>query len=257
VITFVVWKWVSARYRVPYGDEHVVGMMHQLRAAYPKPHRFICITDEPVEGVECFPIWKDLADMPNPCSPPGTTHLPSCYRRLKIFDPAVTRAMGIEDGAPVCSMDLDNLLVGPIDGLMEMEPEADFCGWHGIGVWKKSVYCGAVWRFRAGRLPWLWSEFDPATSPQRCNEERYFGTDQAWLSLRLMGKYPGWTPDEHGVLSYVVNLRGAHYGTGGMLPGHARIVCFNGPRKPWHPEAWREAPWVKSFWPPRERSLPA
>jgi hypothetical protein len=233
---FVCWKWYSAHYPTKFTAEHV-----NILAAMLKQHatvtRLICITDDP-EGVECetFPLWDDLGKTFNP----NGRQYPSCYRRLKLFDPAMTRAMGIIDGTPIVSIDLDVVIVREINRLVDMWPEDHFVGWRALSgyAWKRPRYLnGSIWRLRAGMLPFIWTEFDPLTTPQLIYDQGYFGTDQGWLSLRLSERR-AWD-DSHGIYAWSW-IR--------ALPTNARIICFNGPEKPWHDNVRREAPWIQAHY---------
>jgi hypothetical protein len=95
-------------------------------------------------------------------------------------------------------------------------------------------------------VSYLWDEFDPVVSPAKALAARFFGSDQAWISYRLEGKAPGWGRLD-GVLSYTSNL-GIRGRGRGALPSSARIVCFNGKRKPWDPAVQAASPWVTAHW---------
>jgi hypothetical protein len=238
MITFVVWKWFSPTYRTVFLPEYVNIFAAMLARHYGAPYRLICITDDP-QGVDCetFPIWADHANLHNPSG----AVLPSCYRRLKIFDAETTRALGITEGERVVSIDLDCVLVSDLVPMFERA--GDLVAWKGIGTFRPVVYNGSLFMFRAGRLQWLWDEFDPIESPKQTREARYFGSDQAWLSFRLNGKAPGWDV-EHGVYSYA---RDVHLQE---LPANARVVFFNGKRKPWEAKTQASAPWITRHWRP-------
>jgi len=235
VITFVVWKWASPEYRTIFTHKHVNTFKAMLDRHYAEPHRLICITDN-TDGVECetFPLWKDCAGLRNPSG----AMLPSCYRRLKLFI-AATDDIGIAKGERVVSMDLDVVLVGDLKPLFERDDE--FVGWRGVGSFRPVVYNGSLFMFKAGCMRWLWDEFDPEKSPQQTREARYFGSDQAWLSLKLNGTAPGWDIAD-GVYSYSRDLRQR------PLPDNARIVSFNGKHKPWDARSQAETPWIRKHW---------
>lgn len=239
MITFVCWKWRDPTYRTRFHPVFVNIFAAMLARHYRAPHRLICVTDDPVD-VQCetFPLWKDHGKLRNPSG----ACLPSCYRRLKLFDVATTRAMGIEDDERVVSMDLDVVMISDLVPLFETE--VDFQGWKGIGSWRPVVYNGSLSMFRAGRLQKLWDEFDPVQSPKQTREAKYFGSDQAWISYRMNGTAPGWDRPE-GVYSYA---RDVHPIDGKPLPANARLIFFNGKRKPWERQTQRSAPWIARHW---------
>ena len=234
MITIVSWCWKGTRKFLPeYVDVHKAMFGRMMR----EPHRYLCVTDIP-EGMHCetYPLWEDLSRVRNLVG----GHLPSCYRRLKIFDPVTTRTMGIEDGDRVVSADLDIALVGDVSPLFD-RPE-NFVGWRVPGGRHASVFNGTVFMHRAGTMSNLWTDFDPGKSPHDARNAGYFGTDQGWLSLRLASSAAGWTRED-GVISYASDCR-----LTGALPDHARLISFHGKRKPWQKEVQGESPWVREHW---------
>lgn len=240
MITFVCWKWRSrtTTHRAKYTAEHANVWNASLRRNYKGELRTICITDDP-EGVdfETFPLWQDCSTLSNPSG----AHLPSCYRRLRIFDPLATSEMDIEEGSKVVSCDLDVVYVRDVTPMFRYDE--DFRGWRGVGAYNPVVYNGTLFMFRAGRMQRLWREFDPSSSPLVANKARYFGSDQGWISYMLAGKAPGWGPQD-GIYSYTSDMNGSR----GHLPHAARIVSFNGKRKPWEDQVRRMSPWIEKHW---------
>ena len=239
MITFVGWKWHGNGYRETYTAQHVNIWAAGIKRHYRGPHRIVCVTDD-AKDVECetFPLWKDCGGLTNPSG----KHLPSCFRRLKIFSPLTTAEMGIDDGAKVASIDLD--VVFPRDLVPIFDREEDFVGWKGEGTYNPVVYNGSMFMFRAGRMAKLWDDFRPESSPQAAVKARYFGSDQGWLSYKLNGSVPGWGTRD-GVFSYSRDVRTTRQG---KLPQMARIVSFNGKMKPWHMKAVDKDPWIKDHW---------
>jgi len=236
-VTFIVWKWFSPTYRTFFEPSYVNIFAAMLKRHYALPYRLICITDD-AKDVECetFPIWRDHANLINANGPV----LPSCYRRLKLFHPETTQALGIADDERVVSCDLDAVIVNDMTPLFEC-PD-DFRAWKGVGHFQPVVYNGSLYMFRAGRMRWLWDEFDPVTSPKQTREAKYFGSDQAWMSLRLSGRAPGWDIDD-GVYSFARDIVKLN------LPvDRARVVFFNGKRKPWETVTQNSAPWIARHW---------
>lgn len=238
MLTVVVWKWQQPGFRVGYSAEIVDAMREMVARHYKQPHRFICITDDPT-GVtaETFPLWADCSEMSNACG----KHLPSCYRRLRLFSRKTTDEMGIALGSRVVSLDLDMVITADLTPLFE-RPER-FIGWRVPGTRHAHVFNGSMWLFQAGKFDWLWDEFSPAKSPMRANDAGYFGSDQAWISYRLAGGEAGWTAQD-GVYSFTRDIMRSR-----MLPRNTRVVSFNGKRKPWGPEVRQMAPWIVKYYP--------
>jgi hypothetical protein len=231
-LTIVCWKWGQNKYRHDFTAEHVNTLAAMVARNYRLPHRFVCITDDPT-GVECetYPLWKDHSEMKNACG----DHLPSCYRRLKIFSKSVYQDLGER----ILSLDLDVVITRDMAPLWEQH--YDFLGWRVRGHVHNVVYNGSMFMFQAGAHEDIWDDFDPEVSPIEANRAGYFGSDQAWMSYKIKGRAPGWT-FENGVLSYPREVRRR------PLPAVTRMVIFHGKRKPWEPAIQTEAPWVADHW---------
>ena len=251
MIHFVCWKWRSA-YRETFTAEHVNTLDVMLAKHCSLAHKLICITDDS-QGVGCdviFPLWDDFADLLNPYDT-GDGAFPSCYRRLRLFDPSTQELMGIRGGDQVVSIDLDVVIVRDLAPLLNRHAEQEFTGWKVFGgmAWPQPWYLqGSFFRFRAGALTELWRDFDPIRSPAQTKAAGYFGSDQAWLSYKLMGRYPTWGGAD-GIISFLTNLCEIR-GNRGALPPSARIVCFNGPQKPWHADVQEQWPWIAHHYKP-------
>lgn len=244
MITFVCWKWKSPaykKYRHEFTAEHVNVWADSFRRHYKAPHRLVCITDDPAGvEIETFPLWPDLSESANPSG----KHLPSCYRRLKLFSSMVQSEMNIDPGSLVSWIDLDVVFVRNIRPMFEKfeNNPSPFFGWMGVGAHNPTVYNGTLVMFRAGQVDALWNEFNPQTSPDLAIKSRYFGSDQGWISYKIAGRAPGWgTPD--GILSYSRDVRSNQ-----PLPPYARIVSFNGKMKPWDKETIRRSQWIRQHW---------
>lgn len=239
--TFVTWKWKSPDgFRARYTFDHVNAMASMIGQYCPEKHRTICVTDDP-SGVRVptYPIWSDHSEMRNASG----HHLPSCYRRLKLFDRATLEGLGIPMGSRVVSIDLDAVIlddIGPT--IRRREP---FVGWGVPGSKHPQVLNGSIWMFTAGEYQWMWDTFDPLSSPQKAIEQGFFGSDQSWMSQQLIySRDTGvWEAQKDGVLSYPRDVRGPR-----VLPKHARIVMFHGKRKPWDPVTRRESRWLERYY---------
>lgn len=235
-ILFVCWKWRQEGCRSSYSAEHANVWNRMVRRHCTLPLRTVCITDDP-KGVDfdTFPLWGDHATVQNP----NGSHLPSCYRRLKIFSREVTDALGVPEGGGVVSTDLDVVILKNVDPMFVHD--APFLGWKRIGPTKPIGYNGSLFMFRAGEMERLWTSFDPATSPMRARRAKQYGSDQGWISYVIAGTAPGWT-QASGVYSYSADVRLKR------LPLNARIVSFNGRLKPWMTSVMRADPWVRQNW---------
>lgn len=255
-LNFIVWKWHDPDYDVSYEAHHVNTLASMLARHVHQPYRLICITDDP-EGIECetFPLWTDLSHMKNK----GWEHLPnvqnkvfpSCYRRLKIFSPEVTRSLGIEDGERVVSIDLDVVITDTLDPLFDREE--NFVGWYGNStneLYGFNGFNGSLFMFRAGTCEFLWTQFDPQESPKLAKEAGFYGSDQGWLSYKMYANSPQWNASD-GVLRYfpdlVIPFPNEPVVLVSPLPG-TRIAVFCGAHKPWDEISLMQSPWITEYY---------
>jgi hypothetical protein len=202
------------------------------------PVRVVCVTDDPT-GISCetFPLWEDCGKLRNASG----AHLPSCYRRLKIYDRATQRELGIPVADRVVSIDLDSLVTGNLrDVLLK---KGIFVGWKLAGMNHDETYNGSFQMFTAGSLRDIWEDFDPARSPQVASAAGWRGSDQAWLSMKLIGREGCTNIDYPTFASYPLHIRKM-----GAFSARTRLVFFHGKKKPWSPEARAEASWISRYW---------
>lgn len=223
MLTVVTFKWRDPQYGGVFKSEHVNVLRSMVKRHYDAPHRFVCFTDDPDGldgGVEALPIWDDHANVANPTG----GGRPSCYRRLKLFDPAMRDVLGERF---VC-MDVDAVITGDLKPLWD-RPE-DVVMWKSpTGEWP---YNGAMFMANAGARPEVWTDFDPVESPRKTHKAGYRGSDQAWMSYRLGWGEATWTQERDGVWFLNPSERG-------RKPANARIVFTTGRCPPWKAhESW-------------------
>jgi hypothetical protein len=212
VLTVVCWKWNG--WRSEYKAAHVNALEVMLKDHLALEHRLVCVTDDPA-GVKCetLPIWREPAvRLPN-----GKMN---CYRRLRMFAPEARELLGER----VLSIDLDVVILKDITDLITDDDFRILAG-------RSAPYNGSLCLHRPGTRPFLWSEFDPKTSPKaagkrKMNGRPYVGSDQAWISHRAPNEATWGVED--GVYQYV------DFESGGPVPDEARIIFFAGKHKPWH-----------------------
>lgn len=235
MLSVVCWKWKpKPGYRSAYGPDQVHTLARMVARHYRRPHRFICVTDDPAgldPAIEVIPLWEQYGELP---SPHGGNN-PSCYRRLRAFAPDA----GDLFGERLVSLDLDVVLVGDVSPLWD-RPE-DFVIWGDTA--KGTPYNGSMWLLRTGTRPRVWTEFDPVKSPARARALGYIGSDQAWIGAALGPNEPRWTARD-GVYSYRNEIKAK----GGLLPPNARIVIFHGHVDPWHSATQRRYRWVREHY---------
>jgi hypothetical protein len=234
-LTVVCWRWQPMEgYRSTFGPETVNVLRRMVARHYPHPHRFVCVTDD-VEGldpaIDIVPLWNDYADLPSPAGGKN----PSCYRRLRAFAPDI----GDVFGPRFVSLDLDCVIVGDLTPLWD-RPE-DFVIWGDTNP--STFYNGSMFLMTAGARARVWTEFNPARSPQLAKAAGHFGSDQGWISYCLGPHEAKWSRAD-GVYSYRNDL--APNGASN-LPADARITLWHGSVDPWTPNGQRLG-WVREHY---------
>lgn len=250
VLTVVTFKWGQPGYRSSFTAENVNITRRMVARHYQKPHRFICVTDDPVgldPEVEVLPLWGDFASIPNPTWVNG----PSCYRRLKVFSKWFTEFAGER----IVVLDLDVVITGDLSPLWDRDE--DFLIWR-PGTARQPV-CASMFMLRAGTMQHIWDTFDAAISPKLAGRQGFRGSDQAWIGYCIGRDHPGWTTAD-GVYGYkdhlykpgkpapTINIPSIYkiktQPASGALPKDARVVMFTGRPDPWDAEALAAAPWI-------------
>lgn len=232
-MTVVTWKWNQPGYRSTYGPETVNVLRRMVARHYPDPHRFLCVTDDPRgldSGIGVVPLWDDFPGLGHPQG----ERYPSCYRRLRAFDPQIRSVFGDR----FVSLDLDCVIVDDLRPLWNRSE--DFVGW--AGTHAKNRYNCSMFLMTAGARPQVWEQFNPRQSPLRAQRAGFYGSDQAWISFILGAREARWQ-DSDGVVSYRLHVQPA----GDRLPNGTRMVFFNGKRDPWDAEMMR-IEWVRTHY---------
>ena len=206
VISFVTSMFNGWRENV-YKPDHVLRMKDMIAEHYHKPHKFYCVSDEPIAGVETVPIWD--------CPIPPLKGIPSSYFRLFLFSGQAIPLFGRR----VVSIDLDGIILKNITGLFGTnEP---FKILEGVS----NPYNGSLWQVTPGTYPELWADLDvklaaKANAQKAKNGKRFYGSDQAVMAYRLP-RSPTWS-EADGVFQFR-----------GDIPQEAKIMFFTGLQKPW------------------------
>lgn len=184
-----------------YRADHVNALRRMLRTHLHCEHRLICITDD-AKGVECetYPLWD------NPVDISGRNN----YTKLKLFDVAD------QLGERILYLDLDCLILDDITSLTQCDD--DFV----IARGGKCPYNSSLYLLRSGTHKQVWNDFDPVESTKQVDKQKYYGTDQVWLYLKIPGART--LGREHGIYMYTQRNK--------SIDG-ARIVFFPIATKPW------------------------
>jgi len=194
------------------------------------PHRFVCITDMTAgfKQVEVMPM-PDAAKKLGDLRTPEGGRFPSCYRRLWMFSEEAKCL-----GERVFMVDVDLVLTGNIDHLFALEDK--FVGWRPKASWGGTNRIGGgMYLMTPGAHTEVYNDFTGMRSIALARKAGFRGSDQAWMSYKLVGKVKLW-PQDAGIYS-IRDLKG-------QLPDDACLVQFNGPSKPWH----GKPDWVLEHW---------
>ena len=231
MLTFVCFKWQKPTkgFVLPaaisaYTAEHVNTLQRMLQRHYHKPHRLICVTDDP-RNIECetIPLWDKCK------------YLGGCFNRLYTFSPEMKHLFGSRF---VC-IDLDCVIVNDVTPLFDYDDEFIINSYNPVKLegYPDQHYNGALYMMKAGARRKVWDAFDPVESVRlvQNSPELCIGSDQAWIRLCLGKGEPRWG-NHDGVWEFrqVTDT----------LPENARIVFFAGARDP----SQRRYRWVIEHW---------
>lgn len=237
-VSFVCWKWTDPRcVGTPrqFKSHHVNVLSRAIKRHYPRPHRFICITNEP-EG-----LLKDVEHMPmpetgfehlkNPSEQHSQKPFPSCYRRLWNFSEEAKIL-----GERIFALDIDVIIKGDLRSLVDRT--ASFVGWSDKKFgWQKVA--GGAYLLKTGTHTDVWTDFDPNSSPGIARAAGCGGSDQAWMSYKL------WPPeDSWSMADGLFKLKWLN----GVVPAEAKMIFTSGDKPPWDRTVQRKHPWIQEYW---------
>jgi len=234
---------------VKWGTKYPAGYVNRLHNSVQRnfgfPHRFVCLTENPSGLDERIAVLT---------LPPG---LAGYWNKISLFKGGL-----LPDGATILFLDLDVVIVGPLDFLLK-----DPGGFSVIRDWGtvSDAFNSSVMRFEAGEYAFIYDRFRPRAD-EIVASGRYIG-DQDWIAEQVpeaksfpAGKIVSYKKD---LPSHIwprakklgLNgrwLKAPRWTTVGPPPG-ASIVVFHG--KP-DPEdvmdapygPWKRAPFVKEHW---------
>jgi hypothetical protein len=222
----VLWKWRDPRKRhiiFDYSADAVNRKASELRRYLTLPHDVVCITDDAAglaSDIRVVPLW------------PEGRELGACWCRLKAFAPEMTALIGPR----FVWIDLDSIVVGPLDPLFE---RSDPLVLYRSDSVPGTPYNGSLLMMDAGARAKVWTSFDPAQSPALAREAGFLGSDQSWIAHVLGRKEAVWTKDD-GVLHFSLDCVPD-------LPAHGRIVFFPGVFKPHMARVREHAAWIEPY----------
>lgn len=112
MLAVVIWKWHSHNSEwTEYSSDAVNHLANQVHRFIGVPHKVFCITDDATglnDSIEIVPLRQ--IHCPMPVFNEYSHRLHSCYRRLKIFDPAIGKIFGKR----ILQLDIDMVITGDI-----------------------------------------------------------------------------------------------------------------------------------------------
>jgi hypothetical protein len=230
VVSTFFWKDPTRHNRgYTFSDNNVRILAAMVKRNLTIPHRFVCVTDHDIEGIETIPV--DFSK-----------HIPgTVFCRLAQHAPDYGDKIGADR---ILSLDLDMVVTGSLDKLVSRTE--DFIIWKNpnFPAPKRAYFQSSVQLFTTGSKSELYTDFDPATTPTWVNW-RFGGREQAWISERLSWKDTPVFTSEDGVYG-LGRLRGA--GIYETLPENCCLVSTPGARAPWQPEVQNDFPWIKDHY---------
>lgn len=234
MLAVVCFRWNGNR---EYRPEYVNALARGYKRHLSMPHRFICVTDE-LEGFsDDVTVWPmpEAAETIGMLKSPEGPRYPSSYRRLWAFSDEA-RALG----DTILMTDVDCVVTGTVDPLIEFMADSTFVGWRPPTTWGGVIrVAGGNWLLKAGAHTEVWERFTREGIAEARNAGQ-LGSDQAWISYCLA---KGCTVWPRGAGIYEAQWMRANKFR--VLPDSARIVHFNGERKPWH---MLNISWIKEHW---------
>jgi len=175
---------------VKWGDKYGPEWVYRLRAMVDRhlslEHRFICMTDQPIEDIDCIPCVDGL---------------PTWWSKVGLFQPGLFSGLNLY-------LDLDVVITGPMDDMIAENMAAGFVHApddfsysltnprQGLGADMQRLLGGAgtvnssvmIWHDDAGQA--VWDEFTPEKMSEVHGDQNWI-TQALWPhALRLMS--PGW-----------------------------------------------------------------
>lgn len=236
MLSVVVHMWRGHDERRQFLPEHVNTFARMFRRVLTLEHEVVCVSDERdgldksvVRWVETPAAARALRAIP---SPEGT-RFPTCYQRLwnwsrearNVFAPRILAA------------DIDTALLRDFSD--ELLYPDDLVGNRPTMTWgNPNRIAGGLYLLTTGSHPEVWEKFTGADSIKLARLAGFRGSDQAWISYCVGIKARLW-----GASAGIYSVRD-FLDKNKPLPADARLIHFNGPRKPWD----LQLDWVRESW---------
>jgi hypothetical protein len=213
-----------------YNVEYVERLAASVRRNLTTPHRFLCLTEREREVQFSNGIERHAIKDPELLSEKG------CFVRLRLIDAGWQSNRRI--GNRLLSIDLDNVIVGSLDHLLDRHEELVIL--QGVNSQNPCPYNGSIFSLQAHTYQHVWQDF----SLEKAYQLPYFDfpDDQGWL-WHVAPHAGAYTPKDDGV--YAFQKPGWPKGEDSTLPNNACVVAFPGWRDP---SKFMHLPWVLKHW---------
>jgi len=230
-VTCFYWQDEHRRRNYIFNPEHVHILKNMVSRHLSIPHRFVCVTNEEIEGVDTIQL-----DMEK--------HVPGT-----VFARLYQRSPDYPIKGRILNLDIDMVITGSLDELVDRDEPSVW--WrnpnYSSGGASRAFYQTSIQLFTQGANQELWDDFDPVETPKWVNR-RFGGAEQAWVSERLPWTEPYWD-ERHGIYGAGRLFHGQpDKGVTTELPDNACIVSFPGNRMPDQPEIMALHPWIKEHY---------
>lgn len=222
MITVLTWLWKQPNGRAKFEAEHVNIWAAMVRRHCSLDIEIACVTATP-EGIDpSIRIIEPPGDFEDITLPEWPEFRPQCLRRMSMFRPDAADVFGAER---ICCLDLDCVIVNPIDQIVGAKQDVRFC----LGTAAGRPYNGSIMLLTAGARPQVYEKLTEENA--RAASKAYIGSDQAWLAYVIPGEK-------------TFGLRDGVMMSTGFRPKEGAICFYPGQEKPWEIVAAGKDKWV-------------
>lgn len=197
-----------------YKTEYVKRLQRSVKRNLHVPHRFVCLSDIPIDEVDCIPIFAKKWD--------------GWWQKVSLFMPNLFPA-----GSRILYFDLDVIITGDITVLARQWAPQPLTMIYNFGPNRSHcAHNSSVMMWQAGdpRVNPIYNLFTPDVM-------KALHGDQCWIWRVLREEIANWPRPF--IKSYKYDCRG------GQVNGQTRVVVFHGDPKPHQvSEEWARHNWI-------------
>lgn len=248
-VNVLCFKWGDS-YSAEYVNRLYAGVKRNLK----RPFRFVCVTDNGKgldDGVEAVAF---------PEAPVGWRwQWPNIFVKLMVFKNGFADLSG-----PTLFLDIDQIIVGELDGFFDYKP-GEFCiirNWIEMRkrLFRKVPKIGnsSCFRFEAGKMNHVYEKF--LAEMEIATQKKFFRTEQAYMTHAVGVENVNWWPSKW-VQSFkrkCMPVFPLNLFMTPVPPKRAKILCFHGRPNPpdaifgykgKHLNTWvKPCKWVRDLW---------